>query len=206
MSNLEIKNIRDLVSKKVNKEDEEKIAVEIADYINSSEESKDLDQDFVDVVNLFIYEHSLSNQVGLNDYVIVDYLELNKYIIKKHRQRVDLFSSSILDLDLDENYKIKKDKDISFSFFKELVAINAISASNPDLANKIFYKLTAVKNRRFFRLLGYYTGLYCLHLKIEINNETNSQKIDSLMNKFNYMFSIYEDFTVNIPIWYKSLT
>lgn len=160
-------------------------------------------EDFVDITNLFLFEHGLLKNTGLKDYVLVDFLKNNAYLVKGIKLPTEIFSSSILELSFDDDLNLSNlEANKYFDIFKEFVAINAISRSNPYFCNLVLKKFDKeMLDRKFFRILSYYSAVYCLHLRIDIENEKNEFRKNELNDKLKYMFEIYEDFTQIVPSW-----
>ncbi|MDO5026309.1 MAG: hypothetical protein Q4E50_00595 [Tissierellia bacterium] len=201
-----MKKIRNLIFNKIDENKADLLANNLISYFKSAtKKQENLSEDFVDITNLFLFEHGLLENTGLKDYVLVDFLKTNAYLVKGIKLPTDIFSSSILELSYDDDLSISNlDANKFFDIFKEFVAINAISRSNPHLCNLVLEMTDKeMVDRKFFRILSYYSAVYCLHLRIDIENEKNEYRKMELNEKLDYMFDIYEDFTQTIPNWVK---
>lgn len=199
-----MKKIRDLINNKVDDKTAEILADNLIHYLENASKKKDnSSEDFVDITNLFLFEHGLLSNTGLKDYVLVDFLKSNSFLVKDIKLPKYIFDSSILEINIEEDLSLSKlSLNKYFDIYKEFVAINAISKSNPYLCNLIVEKMgDRIFDRKFFRILSYYTAVYCLHLRIDIEKEKNDFQKDELNEKLEYMFDIYEDFTQWNPNW-----
>lgn len=199
-----MRKIRDLVKNKIDENEAKEIASNMATYLENSCKKKDLlSEDFVDITNLFLFEHGLLLNTGLKDYVLVDFIKNNSYLVNGINLPKSIFDSSILELGIEDdlslsNFNLNK----YFDIYKEFVAINAISKSNPYLCNLIVKEMDAKTfDRKFFRVLSFYTAVYCLHLRIDIEREKNEFRKNELNEKLDYMFEVYDDFTQINPKW-----
>ena len=124
------------------------------------------------------------------------------FLVKNKIVPNDLFDETILDLDIDSNFNIIGKKKLSyFDVYKEFVAVNVLSINNPELAKEIVRKADIMMDRKFFRILSYYSALYCIHLIIKKDKEKDEIRIEEYNYKLDKMFEIYEDFTIFTPSW-----
>lgn len=200
-----MKKIRNLVLEKIDNESASILAENLAEYINSaSSEVKDEQMEgFVDITNLFLFEHGILENTGLKDYVLIDFLKNNSFLVSDIKLPTTIFESSILELGIADDLSLTNlEANQYFDIYKEFVAINAISRSNPELCRLVVEKIgPSLLDRKFLRILSYYSALYCLHLRIDIENEKNDFTKEILNEKLNHMFNIYEDFTSISPSW-----
>ncbi|NLW52605.1 MAG: hypothetical protein GXY87_04485 [Tissierellia bacterium] len=169
-----------------------------------SSEEHIFSEEFNDLVNLYLYEHGLLETIGLKDYILVDFIDRNRFLIKDRKSTGIMFGSTILDLDINDDFGVVDFETVSFGdYIEDFVALHSISKANPKLASMILNKYITVKDRKFFRLLAFYTAVFTIHLiskKEKHNNEIKKQKLEDLIN---YIYEVYEDFTVDVPLWYK---
>lgn len=199
-----MKKIRYLIHNKIDDKEAEILSDNLIAYFeNANKKKTNPSEDFVDIANLFLFEHGLLTNTGLKDYVLVDFIKNNNFLVKDIKAPKNIFDSSILELNIEKDLSISNTKaNRYFDIYKEFVAINAISKSNPYFCNMVIDKFDRkLLDRKFFRILSFYTAVYCLHLRIDIEKEIDQDRKDELNEKLDYMFDVYEDFTEWNPKW-----
>ena len=196
--------IRDLINTQLDEGQIDKLSTSLTAYFeNCINNCKPKTREgFIDLTNLYLYEHGLISEKGLKDYILTDFLESNRFLVKNKIVPNNLFDETILDLDIDSEFDIIGKKKLSyFDVYKEFVAVNVLSINNPELAKEIVRKADIMMDRKFFRILSYYSALYCIHLIIKKDEETSEERIEEYNCKLDKMFEIYEDFTIFTPNW-----
>lgn len=199
----QMQSIRDLLKVKLNHEQSLQISKMLADYLNRHQTDTDsYDQaKFSDLTNLYLYEHGLVRNKGLKDYLLSDFLANNRFLVSQKKVPYDLFDHSILDLEIKDGIFINEEINSYFDIYKEFVALNLLSMTNPQIPLQVIQLMNIKFDRRFMRILSYYSAIYCLHLIVE--KEKNQAINEQLDYKLNYMFELYNDFTTEQPAWYK---
>lgn len=161
-------------------------------------------EEFNDLVNLYLYEHGLLDSVGLKDYILVDFIDRNRFLIKDRKSTGILFTNTILDLDISSDFDVLDFKTNTYGdYIEDFVALHSISMNNVDLANLIVKKYFTTRDRKFFRLLAFYTAVFTIHLISLKERQSNELKKAKIENLINYIYEVYEDFSVDIPLWIK---
>lgn len=154
-------------------------------------------------INLLLYRQGLSKNNGVNDYILIDYLQNNSYICKNT-------SSNILYEGLnDKNIRIYDENKIDIRGLKDLnvgdgisdfVNINKIAIKSPEFAKgvlKSYFKDEQV-SRKFFRLLSLYQAYYLLESLVDIREKKESYLDEEEIAE---IFSMYDNFSTIIPSW-----
>lgn len=154
-------------------------------------------------INLLLYRQGLSKNAGVNDYILIDYLQSNSYICKNT-------SSNILYEGLsDKNIRIYDDNEIDIRGLKDLnvgdgisdfVNINKIAINSPDFARGVLkaYHKEELVSRKFYRLLSLYQAYYVLESLVDIRDKKKSYLSEDEINKILLM---YDNFSTIIPSW-----
>ena len=151
-------------------------------------------------INNLIYNYSMTNFRGDNDYIVFDYIENNRYLIESRKLSNIYLFDNLESIYADENNLNFVSKNVSYmadSFF-EFRKIN-----EADEKNRIFYYslLKSYFNgkipRLFYRILAIYTILDILEPKLNGENDVD------LTGEFDRILSIYNDFDCIIPVWIK---
>ncbi|MDY3007226.1 kanamycin kinase [Anaerococcus porci] len=154
-------------------------------------------------INLLLYRQGLNKNNGVNDYILIDYLQNNSYICKNT-------SSNILYEGLnDKNIRIYDNDKIDIRGLKDLkvgdgisdfVNINKISITSPDFAKGVLksYHEGEQVSRKFFRLLSLYQAYYLLESLVNIRENKESYLNEEEIEKIILM---YDNFSTIIPSW-----
>ena len=199
--------LKTIIKKPLLENEIDRLSNNIVDFLknkhNITSESDNFTEEFNDLVNLYLYEHGLVEEKGLKDYILIDHIEVNRFLIKNRKSTRILFGFSLLDLEIFDNFSIKPLETASFGdYIEDFVALHIISIKNNELANQILNKYGEL-DRKFFRLLSFYTAVFCLHLISKKDKEKNEIKKSKIQSLIDYIYESYEDFTVEIPTWYK---
>lgn len=198
--------IRDLKYIKLNDDQVDILSDNIADYFKEMSNTSDnvSREGFIDLTNLYLYEHGLIENKGLKDYVLTDFLESNQYLISDRKVPTYLFETSLMDLRLGSDLSLLDYTDNEyFDIFKEFVVLNVLSINNEKLSKEVLKKTGIQVDRKFLRILSYYSALYCVHLTILMDREEDVDQRLVLDEKMKDMFDLYEDFTIFTPNWFK---
>lgn len=162
-------------------------------------------QEFTDEINLSLFKHGLMKNQGLKDYVLIDLLNSNTFLLKDRSVSRLIKGNSLFNLiindDLTLNYEIDEklgDKII------DLVELNTLAYYKPSLAKKIFEaKFKNLNSKKIYKLFTYYSAKYTIDLIVE-KSKVNSSDEDLLLEYqeiIDFIFNSYEDFTRYNPKW-----
>lgn len=153
-------------------------------------------------INKILHKYGLGEYRGEFDYIIFDFLDANKYLIKERTSTTIVGINSIKDIvvnlegcfQFEEDYKILR----SDSYF-EFIAFNSkIDENKTILAGIIDGYFNFRVPRTFFKLLAMYTIVENLYEILDaevIDCEGLKQKIDDINE-------IYDKFSSIYPVWY----
>ena len=205
-------SIHNVFLEKINKlSDEEEIILtkNISSLLLEVHEVKDSTvnwkQEFTDEINLSLFKHGLMKNQGLKDYVLIDLLNSNTFLLKDRSVSRLIKGNSLFNLiindDLTLNYEIDEklgDKII------DLVELNTLAYYKPSLAKKIFEaKFKNLNSKKIYKLFTYYSAKYTIDLIVE-KSKVNSSDEDLLLEYqeiIDFIFNSYEDFTRYNPKW-----
>lgn len=154
-------------------------------------------------INLLLYRQGLSKNAGINDYILIDYLQNNSYICQNT-------SSNILYEGLnDKNIRIYDKDKIDIRGLKDLnvgdgisdfVNINKIAIKSPEFAKGVLeaYHEGEQVSRKFFRLLSLYQAYYLLESLVDIREKKQSYLSEDQIRK---IIDMYDNFSTIIPSW-----
>ena len=200
--------------KKINNlsdEEENILAKNISSLLLDVHEVKDSTvnwkQEFTDEINLSLFKHGLIKNQGLKDYVLIDFLNSNTFLLKDRSVSRLIKDNSIFNFvindDLTLNYHLDEklgDKII------DLVELNTLAYYRPSLAKKIFEaKFENLSTKKIYKLFTYYSAKYTIDLIVEKSN-INSKDEDLLIEYqeiIDFIFDSYDDYTVYKPKWLK---
>lgn len=206
--NLNYKNFIENLSK-LNNDDKRNLAENIVNKIESIHLKKSEKNNWIDLyqtdVNLSMYEHGLIRRAGLKDYILTDYIKNNIYYVKDRGLSKTIINNSIFDIDISDIQNInllesEKYKD----WIMDFVELNVISYFDKEFANYIISKFIKFEDKnKFYKILSLYSAHYCLDMLVYLNKNTKDKedKLEELVEISNYIFEIYEDFTIHKPKW-----
>lgn len=199
--------LRDYLYKSISKEEIDQLAPRLARFIdlcleeyNTLEEIKLIDY----VRGLLAKQLEIKNPME-KDYLLTDFIKSSGFIISPIRVSRDLFSRSIMYLPLDFNDEsINDNPDIKFNIYKEFVFLTEISKFNREFVREIVRKLEFRNmDRRFLRILSLYSAIYCLELRIRMEEEESVEARNDLNDRINYLIESFDDFTQFTPSWLR---
>lgn len=194
---------------KLSNEEETILAKNISSLLLEVHEVKDSTvnwkQEFTDEINLSLFKHGLIKSQGLKDYVLIDLLNSNTFLLKDRSVSRLIKGNSLFNLvindDLSLNYEIDEklgDKII------DLLELNTLAYYKPSLAKNIFEaKFENLGTKKIYKLFTYYSAKYTIDLIVE-KSKVNSDDEDLLLEYqeiIDFIFDSYEDFTVYKPKW-----
>lgn len=196
--------------KNITKEEEDILAKNISSSLLDLHSSKNYDinwqEEYIVDINLSLYQHGLLKDQGLKDYVLVDYLNSNTFLLKDRATSKLIEDNSLLKLDIDDDLNVQyKTSDKYGDKIIDLLDLNIIAFYNSNLARKIFeYKFDKNDSRRIYKLFVFYTAKYTIDLIVEKNKIRNEDELLIYNDIIDFIFDSYEDFTLFIPKWLKS--
>lgn len=153
-------------------------------------------------INKFLHKYGLGQYRGNLDYVLLDFLERNKYCLK------DRTCTTIIGLNGLEDIKITKDGKFQIvEEYKILRSDSYFEFRNLNLYYNNTNLLTGIVDgyfnnnvpRMFFKLLGVYTIIENLYDIFVESNDFEDEIINEKITKIN---DIYDGFSSIYPIWY----
>ena len=156
-------------------------------------------------INLILYNHGLSSSTGLKDYILVDFIEANNFLLND-RDSFYIFGHSLDNIYLTNGeLEIKtREKDLSGDYVMDFLFLHELARLDEKFTNDLLKKyFDGEPGRKFFRLLSFYTAVDCLDLITKYNSIIDQVEKNRLGEKINYLFEIYEDFSEEYPLWYK---
>lgn len=196
--------------KNITKEEEDILAKNISSSLLDLHSSKNYDinwqEEYIVDINLSLYQHGLLKDQGLKDYVLVDYLNSNTFLLKDRATSKLIEDNSLLKLDIDDDLNVQyKTSDKYGDKIIDLLDLNIIAFYNSNLARKIFeYKFDKNDSRRIYKLFVFYTAKYTIDLIVEKNKIRNEDELLIYNDIIDFIFDSYDDFTLFIPKWLKS--
>lgn len=196
--------------KNITKEEEDILAKNISSSLLDLHSSKNYDinwqEEYIVDINLSLYQHGLLKDQGLKDYVLVDYLNSNTFLLKDRATSKLIEDNSLLKLDIDDDLNVQYTTSDKYGDkIIDLLDLNIIAFYNSNLARKIFeYKFDKNDSRRIYKLFVFYTAKYTIDLIVEKNKIRNEDELLIYNDIIDFIFDSYDDFTLFIPKWLKS--
>lgn len=205
MNHLKLSNLADFLAQ-VNAIDAKILSDEIVSKVEeihkTKSDKKDWPEEYSHFLNISQYEYGLLTNKGLRDYLLVDYINKNKYIIN-NRIKSQLIKNSIL-----LNKSILESKDVSYeksdNFGDKIIDyldLNVIAYYNKELAKNIINKANKDNSIKFYKLFTFYTCKYTLDMirkKESVKDKEYKKEYEKIID---FIFDSYEDFTENRPNW-----
>ena len=166
--------------------------------------SDDWKRDFNHRIVLLLHNYYMSKHNGSKDYIILDYLTDNKYLISDRTPSLLLGIENILNINVDEEGRLSN-IDLSNGMladpYFEFKNINFLKDDDLDfvkgLVNGYFENSSTIL---FFKTIALYTIVEYLYEEFEDYKNVNHQAINEKIDK---ILEIYSDFTDIYPNWYK---
>lgn len=185
--------------------DNYKLGIQFGEYLHNYHNKQvcsnaDWYEMFNTKANYLFYIHGVSEFIGDDDYILIDYINDNKHLTK------NLKACSILGKINFENIKIGDE--IEFNINSEergdktfdFVNINQAALISKDFANGVFEEY--FKNEKvpvkFFRLLSLYQAYIIL---TNIVDNRNNKKTDLNDEEIKGLLNMYDNFNQFIPTW-----
>ncbi len=156
-------------------------------------------------ISLVLYNHGLSSATGLKDYILVDFIEANNFLLND-RDSFEIYNHRLENIYLEKEDVVfrTRDKDESGDYIMDFLFLHDLARIDEDFATSLLKKyFDGEPGRKFFRILSFYTAVSCLDLITKYNSIIDPLEKEKLGEKINYLFEIYEDFSEEYPLWYK---
>lgn len=190
------------------KEENYKLGLEFGKYLKNIHQNKAKDginsyELFNTKANYLFYRHGLSDEIGDNDYILVDFINQNKHLTKniESKRIIGQINFQNILLDDDNNFLIKDKEnfhygDPAFDF----ININKISKVSKEFSKACYksYFLDKKAPIKFFRLLSMYQAYIILEDIVNKRDKSNRYLTD---DEFEYLLNTYDYFNNTIPIW-----
>ncbi len=162
-------------------------------------------QEFTDEMNLSLFKHGLIKRQGLKDYVLIDLLKLNTFLLKDRSVSRLIKGNSLFNLVINDDLTLKYEIDEKFGDkIIDLVELNVLAYYRPSLAKKIFdASFEDFNSKKIYKLFAYYCAKFTIDLIIEKSKINPRQKELHLEYQeiIDFIFDSYEDFTIYKPKW-----
>ncbi|MDY2928107.1 kanamycin kinase [Anaerococcus sp.] len=163
----------------------------------------DWEKKFLTKSNYLFYIHGLSEDIGDNDYVLIDYIEANIHLTKN--TPINLMHGKINDKNIriyDNNkLDLRGIKDIAYGDgVFDFVDINKLALYSEEFSRGVLegYFDGNKPSRKFFRLLSLYEAYTILFNKVD----TSCNKDHSLNEKeIKHILEMYDNFNTLFPKW-----
>ena len=165
------------------------------------------EQEFTDEMNLSLFKHGLIKNQGLKDYVLIDFLNSNTFLLKDRSVSRLIKDNSIFNLKINDDLSLSYELDKKFGDkILDLVDLNSLAYYNPSVAKKIFiYKSKNINSKKAYKLFTYYSAKYTIDLIVKKSkvNPDNEDLLLEYQEIIDFIFDSYEDFTIYEPKWLK---
>lgn len=167
--------------------------------------SDDWKRDFNHRIVLLLHNYYMSKHNGSKDYIILDYLTENKYLISDRTPSLLLGIENILNINVDEEGRLSN-IDLSNGMFAdpyfEFKNLNFLKDDDLDfvkgIVNGYFENSSTIL---FFKTIALYTIMEYLYEEFEDYKNVNHRAINEKIDK---ILEIYSDFTDIYPNWFKN--
>ncbi|MDO4605368.1 MAG: hypothetical protein Q4B23_05260, partial [Helcococcus sp.] len=135
-------------------------------------------QEFTDEMNLSLFKHGLIKRQGLKDYVLIDLLKLNTFLLKDRSVSRLIKGNSLFNLVINDDLTLKYEIDEKFGDkIIDLVELNVLAYYRPSLAKKIFdASFEDLNSKKIYKLFAYYCAKFTIDLIIEKSKINPRQK------------------------------
>lgn len=151
--------------------------------------------------NYLFYMHGLSDNIGDNDYILVDYISHNRHLTKSVKTSYLLSGISLDEIIIADNFNIlaldfKEVGDPIFDFTK----INRIAIKNPGFARGVLNAYFDGKRApiKFFRLLALYQAYLILENMV---NARSARPCLFSKEEEKLLLLMYDNYNQEIPQW-----
>lgn len=185
----------------------EKLSNNLVDKLNRVHKEKDKTinwkEDYIVDSNLSLYNHGLTRNHGLKDYILIDYINNNYYLLKDRMASRLIDDSSILKTNIKEDLTISLNPSEKFGDrLVDYLDLNIIAYYNRKIASNIIKKLEKNDNSvKFYKLFSYYSAKYLIDLINHKNTLKSKEEKEPMQELIDFIFDSFEDFTINKPLW-----
>ena len=170
---------------------------------NGEPDSKiDCYDNFNTKANYLFYMHGVSEYIGDDDYILIDYINHNKHLTKNLETSPIIGKINIknINISVDNQIMISSNAlgDSSFDF----VNINEAAILSSDFANGVIDSYFSDRRipLKFYRLLSLYQAYLILDNMVTIRN---GKKANITNDDMNELLAMYDNFNQYMPTWKK---
>lgn len=153
---------------------------------------------------LLLHNYYMSKHEGPKDYIILDYLNENKYLISDRKPSLLLGLQDVLNINLDDEGRLSN-VDLTFEQmadpYFQFKNLNFLQREDLDYVNgliKGYFKDGSTI--LFFKTMAVYTIVEYLYDEFEDHESINHERINE---KIDRILEMYDDFTDIYPNWYR---
>ena len=172
-------------------------------YIHSFTDSElNWRERFESDLNLSLYKNGLNKSYGPKDYILIDKLNKDKFIINERVSSKFIQDNSILNIDIIDDTVFINESDFFGDRLLDYLDLNIIAYYNIAFANKMISLAYENEEKyKFYRLFSYYSAKYLLDLIIFKNKLKNTEEIEEYEEIINFIYESFLDFTTDKPLW-----
>ncbi len=153
---------------------------------------------------LILHNYYMSKHEGPKDYIILDYLNENKYLISDRKPSLLLGLQDVLNINLDDEGRLSN-VDLTFGQmadpYFQFKNLNFLKSEDLDYVNgliKGYFKDGSTI--LFFKTMAVYTIVEYLYDEFEDHESINHERINEKVDR---ILEMYDDFTDIYPNWYR---
>lgn len=151
--------------------------------------------------NYLFYMHGLCDNIGDNDYILVDYISHNQHLTKSVKTSYLISGISLDDIIIDDKFNILAldFKDVGDPIF-DFTSINRIAIKNPEFSRGVINAYFDGKKApiKFFRLLALYQAYLILENMV---NARSSKPCLFSKEEEKLLLLMYDNYNQEIPQW-----
>lgn len=171
-------------------------------FIHDDESSNDWFEKFENELNLSLYKNGLSKKFGPKDYILVDKLNREKFIVKDRKSSRMIKNNSIIEIQFLDSHPLVVESSVYGDKIYDYLDLNIIAYYNKNFAKKFTTLIyNSGEELRFFKLFSYYTAKYLLDIIIFKNNLKDPDEVEKFDDIINFIYDSYQDFTIEKPKW-----
>lgn len=161
-------------------------------------------RDFNHKIVLLLHNYYMSKHEGPKDYIILDYLTENKYLVSDRNPTLLLGLEDVFKVNLDDEGRLSN-IDLAFQHmadpYFQFRNLNFLQSDDLDYVNgliKGYFKDGSTI--LFFKTIAIYTIVEYLYDELEDIDNLNHERINEKMDR---LLEMYDDFTDIYPNWYR---
>lgn len=160
---------------------------------------------FTTRTNYLFYMHGVNDNIGDDDYILIDYINANKHLTKNIRQRYIINKINYESILVDEQGEIiisdldfKKVGDRVYDFSR----LNKFYLHSPDFIKGLYdgYFDKEKASGKFFRLLALYQAYSILKSMVDLREGKKARYSEEDIKQ---LLNIYDNFNTDVPNWIK---